>query len=353
MSTGAVLLADIIPSLTTKMLSPFIFTNTQLRVIAVIGLSASSFILVAESVSVGMSFFGIICASISSGLGEVTFLSFSAGFDKRVVSGWSSGTGMAGLAGAGVYTLLTSVIQLSPRTTLNLMIVVPIIMAFTFWLLIRHPEKNILEAVATRRLLESSVPSNRLDLETTDSSVASLVSTELSFRQKLTLAKPLALNFMVPLGLVYFFEYYINQGFFELMFFKNNTLRHAVQYRWYQTLYQLGVFISRSSVELFQIRNLWIMPFLQGINFVLFLMHILFPFLGSIYVAMAIIVYEGLLGGAAYVNTFYRISQESLPQHKSFNMGFTSMADSFGITIAGLLAIPTHNLLCDYLNQKA
>ena len=229
-------------------------------------------------------------------------------FDKRVVSGWSSGTGMAGLAGAGMYTLLTSV--MSPRNTLHVMLVVPVMMALTFWFLIRHPERNSLEAVASRRLLESSQESTSgFTLETTESS-ASFVFKELTFREKMMIVKPLAVRFMLPLGLVYFFEYYINQGLFELMTFRNTNLKNAEQYRWYNTLYQLGVFISRSSVQLVQIHNLWLLPVLQGINLAIFLMHILFPFIGSIYVVMAIIVYEGLLGGSAYVNTFYQISRE-------------------------------------------
>lgn len=46
-----------------------------------------------------MSFVGIVSASLSSGLGEVTFLSYSSKFHRSVVSGWSSGTGAAGLVG--------------------------------------------------------------------------------------------------------------------------------------------------------------------------------------------------------------------------------------------------------------
>ena len=33
------------------------------------------------------------CASIGSGFGELVFLSFTAHYDRRSVSGWSSGTG--------------------------------------------------------------------------------------------------------------------------------------------------------------------------------------------------------------------------------------------------------------------
>ena len=41
----------------------------------------------------GVIIFGVVCASLSSGFGELTFLSFTARYDKSTVSGWSSGTG--------------------------------------------------------------------------------------------------------------------------------------------------------------------------------------------------------------------------------------------------------------------
>lgn len=278
--------------------------------ILVLILQVAGFIVTAESISMTMSLTGIVFTSIASGLGEVTFLSYSSKFDKRVVSGWSSGTGMAGLAGAGVYSLLTYII--TPRVTILVMLVVPVIMAATFWILIVHPRVNALDAVASRRLLESNETTiNDFDLHTTESTLSTLLppEDETTFMYKLGLVKPLLLRFMLPLGLVYFFEYFINQGFFELIVFPN-TIDHKKQYRWYQTLYQLGVFASRSSVQFIQIEKLWILPALQGVNFLLFLLQILTPFMSSMYVAMALIVYEGLLGGGAYVNTFYKISKE-------------------------------------------
>ena len=53
-----------------------------------------------------------------------------------------------------------------------------------------------------------------------------------------------------------------------------------------------------------------------------------------------LVLWEGLLGGAAYVNTFYRISTEVAREEKEFSLGIVSLADSAGITLAGLLALP-------------
>ncbi|CDQ99354.1 unnamed protein product, partial [Oncorhynchus mykiss] len=49
--------------------------------------------------------------------------------------------------------------------------------------------------------------------------------------EKLHITKGL-LRFVVPLGVVYFAEYFINQGLLELLYFPNFYLSHAEQYRW-------------------------------------------------------------------------------------------------------------------------
>lgn len=352
MSTGAILLADILPSLMTKALSPFLLESTRIRVAVTITLSALSFIITAASISDLMSFSGVICASISSGLGEVTFLAYSASFDVRVVSGWSSGTGAAGLVGAGVYLLLS--LFLKPRVTLALMLVIPVIMALTYWFLIVHPpDRYQLQSVAQRRLLESNESVPIMDMDRSVTMSTSTVVNELSLWDKLYLMRSLSVRFMIPLGMVYFFEYFINQGLFELVWFENSSLSQDVQYRLYNTLYQVGVFVSRSSVQFVRIRLLWILPIMQAVNFVLFLSHVINPFFGHISVAVLLILFEGLLGGASYVNTFYKISEESLPHQKSFAMAIVSLSDSMGITLAGAMAIPTHNALCHLINQRS
>ncbi|RWS17713.1 Battenin-like protein [Dinothrombium tinctorium] len=336
-STGAVLIADIIPSLSIKLIAPFLSLSTHFKVLLVITLSAASFLLTALSLSPFMTYCGIVCASLSSGLGEVTFLGYSSLFDPNVVSTWSSGTGGAGLLGSFSYAGLTS-FGLSPRNTLLVMLIVPLLMAFTFWSLIVPPPKRNSEREPIH-LSHSSSP----DLEVLDDDKSSKLT--LSFGEKILVLKKL-LKFMIPLGLVYYFEYFINQGLFEILYFANTSLEHAEQYRWYQVIYQAGVLISRSSVNIFKIKYLWLLPILQGLNVLLLLIQILSPFIPFIYIVFGIILYEGLLGGAAYVNTFYRISVESSPRHKEFSMSVTTLADSTGIMLAGFTSIPAHNALC-------
>ncbi|CAF2890602.1 unnamed protein product [Rotaria sp. Silwood2] len=115
----------------------------------------------------------------------------------------------------------------------------------------------------------------------------------------------------------------------------------------YSVFYQLGVFLSRSSVALFRINRLWILPIIQFGNMGIFFACVYrTAHIPSIWLVFGLVVFEGLIGGGAYVNTFYKISIEIPEPDREFSMGVASIGDSFGITFAGLLAIPLHNAIC-------
>nr|XP_042703564.1 battenin [Chrysemys picta bellii] len=248
-STGAVLLADILPTLLIKFSAPFYIHRVPYGCIV-----------------------GVVLASVSSGLGEISFLALTAFYPSEVVSCWSSGTGGAGLLGALSYLGLTQA-GLSPRHTLLAMLSLPLAM------LLRSLQRARLAACAP---LPPLSPQGLL-------------------------------KYLLPLALVYFAEYFINQGLFELLYFRDSALTHAQQYRWYQMLYQAGVFVSRSSLHCVRIRHIWVLALLQCLNMVFLLPAVYFMFLPSIYLVFALILYEGLLGGAGYVNTFHNISLEVCP----------------------------------------
>ncbi|KHJ82955.1 CLN3 protein [Oesophagostomum dentatum] len=120
------------------------------------------------------------------------------------------------------------------------------------------------------------------------------------------------------------------------------------QYRWYQVLYQIGVFISRSSSDVITLpgKVLPLLAMLQMVNATALYLQALNRYVSHIFFMMCIIVYEGLLGGAAYVNTYRVVHNEIPPERKEFSMGFVSISDTFGILLAGFAAIPAHNTIC-------
>ena len=62
---------------------------------------------------------------------------------------------------------------------------------------------------------------------------------------------------MLPLGLVYFFEYLINQSVVPIFKYPDVWLVKNNQYQFLQLTYQVGVFLSRSSVNIYQIKSIW------------------------------------------------------------------------------------------------
>lgn len=112
-------------------------------------------------------------------------------------------------------------------------------------------------------------------------------------------------------------------------------------------MYQIGVFVSRSSLSLFSTDQIWLMSILQFFNLLFFSYQAVFLVIPNIYIIFGIVFWEGLLGGCCYVNTFARISKELPMQYKCFGLGLTTIGQSCGVVLAGLLAIPIHNLICN------
>lgn len=88
------------------------------------------------------------------------------------------------------------------------------------------------------------------------------------------------------------------------------------------------------------------MSVFQLINVLIFLTEVVTFFSPTILIVFGIVFWEGLLGGGAYVNTFYRMSKEVPEDRRNFALGVVPVADAIGIALAGVFAIPTHNALC-------
>lgn len=346
-STAAVLLADILPTLLIKLLVPFLLHTVPygFRVLLCGVLACLSFLLLSLSPAVWVSLLGVVFASASAGLGELSFLSLTVFFRRDVLGAWSSGTGAAGVAGALWYSGLIQA-GLSLQVTLQLMLLVPVGMLISYFFLLVPPPW--FRQWRTRTEYQTVTSADLMEEEEEESPPSSLIGTRTG---PLTLAEKLQtitglLRFLVPLGLVYFAEYFINQGLMELLFFPHFFLSHAEQYRWYQTLYQVGVLLSRSSLCCVKIRRVWFLAVLQVLNAVFLFMAVLYRFLPSAWFMFAAVLVEGLLGGAAYVNTFYFISKEAEDRYREFSMAAASVGDSVGIALAGLAAFPVHRYFC-------
>jgi battenin len=172
-----------------------------------------------------------------------------------------------------------------------------------------------------------------------------------SFLGNLRRARALFFPYMLPLLLVYVAEYTINQGVAPTLLFpleQSPFSEFREFYPFYGFLYQLGVFISRSSTPFIRIHHLYLPSLLQVANLVLLTLHALLNFIPSVYLIFAVVFWEGLLGGAVYVNTFAEIMENVPAEDREFSLGATSVSDSGGICIAGFLGMAMEVWLCHW-----
>lgn len=157
---------------------------------------------------------------------------------------------------------------------------------------------------------------------------------------------------MLPLLLVYVAEYTINQGIAPTLLFPLESSPFKDYRSFYPTyafLYQIGVFISRSSTPFIRLHNLYLPSLLQCLNLGILVAQAMMPnLLGTVWIVFAIIFWEGLLGGAVYVNTFAKIAEEVPSEHREFSLGAVSVSDSGGICLAGIIGSALEVGLCGW-----
>lgn len=156
---------------------------------------------------------------------------------------------------------------------------------------------------------------------------------------------------MLPLLLVYIAEYTINQGVAPTLLFPlEDSPFHSFRefYPAYNAIYQLGVFISRSSTPFIRVHHLYAPSILQVLNLALLTLHALFNFLPSVWIVFIVVFWEGLLGGLVYVNTFAEISDNVPLADREFSLSATTVSDSGGICIAAFVSMAFETALCDW-----
>ena len=373
------LLCDVIPSFLAKLLLPYIIHTIPypIRVIIMSLLSAWGMLLISltptytDGGTIAAKMAGVVLASLSSGMGELSFIGLTHFYGPFSLAAWGSGTGGAGLIGAGVYALATTTLGLSSKNTLFGSAFLPIIMLVSFFLILPKEALNRQRsaagptkgASATRNQGDENADEdgNREDeglLSNHDNtSTTSKLSTNTPqswsslLLHKFRRSRSLFFPYMLPLLLVYIAEYTINQGVSPTLLFPlpSTPFKHyRAFYPTYNAIYQTGVFISRSSTPFIRLHNLYLPSLLQCVNLALLIAQALFDFLPSVWIVFAIVFGEGLLGGAVYVNTFAEISDRVRKEEREFSLGAVTVSDSGGICVAGFLGMALEVGLCNW-----
>lgn len=402
---ATVLLASIIPGLATKVVVPYIIhlVPYSLRIIIFVVLSTCGMLVVAlspsgaDARSVTAKIAGIVLANISSGAGEVNFLALTHFYGTQSLAAWGSGTGGAGLIGAGAYVklmgrtldlsetlanpstllfryaLATNTLGFSVQATLLASAVVPLGMILSFFALL---PLGPLRAARRSEIAYTAVTADEEEEEEEaaddgtgeragllDQHGAHPVTpayadqkswvkrTWSDLKAKLLRARTLVVPYMLPLFLVYVAEYTINQGVAPTLLFplEQSPFKHfRAFYPTYGAIYQLGVFVSRSSLPFIRIRSLYTPSILQVANLLALTTHALYPYIPSVWFVFAIVFWEGLLGGLVYVSAFAAIREEVPEEEREFSLGATTVSDSSGIFVAGLLGVAMESVLCSW-----
>lgn len=368
---ATVLLASIIPGLATKLTVPYFIhvIPYDWRVVLLAVLSTCGMLTVALSPrdAIAEKVAGIILANISSGAGEVHFLGLTHHYGSGSLAAWGSGTGGAGLLGAGAYSLATTILGFGVPATLLSSSVIPLLMLASYFVLLpsqpldatRAQPRSVVDEVDEEDHFSDQEADGLLARPESGRPISPAFQTKqilprralIDFRSKLHRTKALVLPYMAPLFLVYLAEYTINQGVAPTLLFPLDESPFAHYRSFYSTygfIYQLGVFVSRSSLPFVRVRSLYFPAVLQCANLVLLTVHALWPFIPTVWVVFVIVFWEGLLGGLVYVSTFAAIREEVPEADREFSLGATTVSDSGGIFFAGLLGVVMESLLCKW-----
>ncbi|KAK4693699.1 battenin, partial [Lecanoromycetidae sp. Uapishka_2] len=377
---GVVLLCDVIPSFLAKLLLPYMIQGIPypVRIIVMSILSAGGMLLIAltpaytDGGTISTKMAGVVLASLSSGIGELSFMSLTHFYGPFSLASWGSGTGGAGLIGAGAYALATTTIGLSSKNTLFSSAFLPMIMLVGFFLILpqgplarRRARDHPGTSVATAQDEDAAAPDpedteaaeeegllSQSQISSDPKSISrTLPSWTANLLQDLQRSRALFYPYMLPLLLVYIAEYTINQGVSPTLLFPlaSTPFKHfRAFYPTYNAIYQSGVFISRSSTPFVRLHNLYLPSLLQCLNLAILVLQALFDFIPSVWIVFAIVFWEGLLGGAVYVNTFAEISDNVKKEEREFSLGAVTVSDSGGICIAGFVGMALEVGLCGW-----
>ncbi|XP_042867177.1 battenin-like [Penaeus japonicus] len=331
-STGAILIADTLPATALTLAAPLVLlVAVNARVALICSLCVASYL------TLGLAppkfvFLGVALASASRGFSDTTFLGHASRYHKHVLSLWSSGTGIATFMGPLLYSSLT-IAGVEPRRALLTFLMVPAVIAISFCcLLSNHEDRTSTSDVEIALEVERNLTKKK--------GVAAKIQEKLDLFMR-------AQKYIFPLSAFYMMMYLTNQGLLELVFFPGSLLTHAQQYSWSNTTRCLGTLISRSAHKFFLIPNAWIYNGLALVILITVGTEASYHYLPSEYIIFLLLFLQGLLEGAAFRTTVFRIQNKTTEKEQEFCLGVFPVSLFLPAVLAGLASLPIHNYLCE------
>jgi battenin len=314
-----------------------------LRVGITVSFSLAGLLVIAFSDAAGfwLCVIGVVLIGTAGNFGESVMLGYQKLFPPEVVGGWGMGTGLAGVAGSGLYLALTGI---RPRWVFLGAVPFAAAYALVYAFVMKRPERP---PPHDRESLLSAASGDEDDDAAAAGDAQGQAEEPITVGRVWRIAKQV--NWLaVNMGLVYYSEYIVSQGgannanpdsFSEGNWWQKNA------YPLLQFCYQLGVLCSRSSLKFVKIQRVDIVTALQLGNLVLWLLQDKYRFL-PLYSQFPLMVCVGLLGGLSYVNIFYLILKDAKFQNKDREIAVNISAAymNVGIIMAGVTVVIFDNL---------
>eukprot|EP01132_Coremiostelium_polycephalum_P009914 gene9914-12157_t len=311
----------------------------------------------------------------ASSFGESVLLSYMKRFPSELVNGWSSGTGVAGVSGSLFYIGLVAA-GLSNWTIFYC--ILPTVgiyfVLYFFGLKVPSSTPSTYSHLPTDTTIGDEPPISHSSID--DDIKTKLIKKEIvqdidddqhiqpirgppgeTKKQRYIRCAKLVWWNAINLMLVYFFEYVASVGGADLAVKGGRTNDWFVKnsYPILSFCYQLGVLISRSSLQVFKIKRIGILTILQGVNMVFWIIQARYQMIEQVWVLFILMIYCGLLGGASYVNTFYLILHDKkIPdEDRELCINYAALLVTFGITSAAcFILIMDHTFLAHVIQAK-
>ncbi|CAN8028732.1 unnamed protein product [Ixodes persulcatus] len=328
-STGAILLADILPALLVKLCAPFFSINTSIQVGAVVLLSCSSFLMTSFTVATWMSFMGecSVCCSIPVAGGGIPVPDVTCQYEAYARKTWNFTFLRSNLlhflksscvnAGLNFDTPVRTLLAFSPNEVT--------IKKRTFG------KQNMYKAQGDQIsvVVHCSNP-----LTTSLGSASSKAKSRRSFRGKKKMVNAFA-DILISGLLTVLFRFQL-----ELIVFRNTKLSHKEQYRCYQFIHIYYCCIESILRQIInRKKRMSEYPFTSG-AFVFFKSSANISLYS--FIINQTVIWQPLPDYQDELNNFSQVPI----QHREFSLRIASLADSAGIAIAGAMALPTHDAMC-------
>ena len=302
-------------------------------------------------------------------LGEATFLGYIRTFPEDYISGWSTGTGIAGIL-AAILSLTFKLIGDNFDLKNLYIIVSPVAIIFFFAYYITYRVKANIDATLIKEE-ETSNNTSGIEVErktgdtlNNDKEIPNRPSdllnenkysnraTDVSLNEELS-CKNFVLGFgfgkryILNMFIVYFLEYCVCTGFCERAnHFKYVDSKGAfyenAQYEAFLLFYQLGVVLSRSSLFIFKyLKFVELLNIIQLINFIFWFLEACIGMVSNQYVCFVTLVFLGLCGGGVYVGCFYFVLNDTRipPQYKELVLNIATLFNDFGVLLSSIICV--------------